>query len=112
MNAIPKINMTDAAYRQVIALRKSGMGARECVELTTDSLMEEFGCTKRRAALLAIHTWTDLDAAGKPSAYVDVSLTTGNSVVIHEGNGRTSILSVHELLKLRDQAVNPIAINA
>jgi hypothetical protein len=112
MNAIQK-NMNDAAYAQLIALRKSNTSASECVELTTDSLMEEFGCSRRRAMLKVTAAWYDLEAAGAQSAYIDVSHTTGNSVVIHDtATGRTSIFSVRELLQLRDQAVNPIAINA
>lgn len=103
MNAVAQ-NMTDAAYSQLLALRKGSTDARECVELTVDSLMEEFQCSRRRASLLAIRAWHDLEGAKQPNAYVDVSLTTGNTVVVHDASGRTSIFSVQELLKLRDQA--------
>lgn len=103
MNAVAQ-NMTDAAFCQLLALRKGSQDARECIAMTTDSLMEEFQCSRRRASLLAIRAWNDLESKGQPSAYVDVSLTTGNSVVIHDNSGRTSVFSVHELLKLREQA--------
>lgn len=103
MNAIAK-NMTDAAYGQMIALRKQGEPARGCIEMTVDSLMDEFLCSRRRASLLAIRAWYDLEAKGQPAAYVDVSLTTGNTVVVHDQSGRTSVFSVQELMRLRDQA--------
>lgn len=105
MTAIAK-NMTDTAYGQLLALRKDKVPARDCVEMTIDSLMEEFGCSRRRAALLVIQAWSDLDAKGKPAAHIDVSHTTGNTVVIKTADGRINIFSVHEILKLRDQAAS------
>lgn len=111
MNAIAQ-SMTDAAYAQIIALKNSGSDARECIEMTTDSLMEEYQCSRRRAALLAVQTWTDLDAKGQPGAYVDVSLTTGNMVVLHDEHGHTSIFSVRELLQLRAKHATPTRIHA
>ncbi len=101
MNAIAH-NMTDTAYAQLLALRNGSYNARECVEMTIDSLMEQYQCTRRRAALVTTKAWADLECTGKPPAYVDVSLTTGNTVVIHDASGRTNIFSVHELLQLRD----------
>lgn len=105
MNAIAQC-MTDSAYAQLLALRKGSYDARECVEMTIDSLMEQFHCTRRRAALITTKIWADLEAAGKPAAFVDVGLTTGHTVVIHDASGRTSIFSVHELLQLRDSQHN------
>ncbi|MBY5938028.1 hypothetical protein [Marinobacter nauticus] len=103
MNAVAQ-SMTDAAYSQLLALRKGSTDARECIEMTVDSLMEEYQCSRRRASLLVIRAWHDLEGTKQPRAYVDVSLTTGNTVVVHDQSGRTSIFSVQELLKLRDQA--------
>jgi len=43
-----------------------------------------------------------------PAAFIDVSLTTGNTVVIFDAStGRTSVFSIRELLHLRDNA-NPV----
>lgn len=103
MNAVAQ-SMTDAAYSQLLALRKGSTDARECIDMTVDSLMEEFQCSRRRASLLAVRAWHDLEGKDQPRAFVDVSLTTGNTVVIHDQSGRTSIFSVQELLQLRDQA--------
>ncbi len=111
MTAIAK-NMTDTAYGQLLALRKENLTERECVEMTIDSLMEEFSCSRRRAAFLVMKAWADLDARGKPAAHIDVSHTTGQMVVIKDETGRTSILSVHEILQLRDQAANTVHIHA
>lgn len=113
MNATAKTNMTDATYGQLIALRKRNHDAAQCIENVVDSLMEEFGCSRRRAALLASSVWTDLEEAGKPAAYVDVNHTTGNTVVIRDtSTGRTSIFSIRELLQLRDSASNVTHIQA
>jgi hypothetical protein len=112
MNAIAQ-NMTDSAYAQLLALRNGHYDARECVDMTIDSLMEQYQCSRRRAALVTTKAWADLEATGKPPAYVDASLTTGNTVVIHDASGRTNIFSVHELLQLRDSQHNTInRINA
>lgn len=103
MTAITKPSMNESAYRQLMALRKNSRSADRCVEKVTDSLMEEFNCSRRRAAMLAVSVWADLEQAGRPSAYIDVSHTTGNTVVIHDtGTGRTSVFSIRELLQLRD----------
>ena len=114
MNAMAQ-TMTDSAYAQLLALRKSGRkySSRESVQMTIDSLMEQYQCSRRRAALLATKAWADLEASGKPAAFVDVALTTGNMVVIHDASGRTSVFSVHELLQLRDSTHTTIdRINA
>lgn len=105
MSAVSR-SMTDSAYAQLIALRAGNAqcNARECIEMVIDSLMEEFQCSRRRAALTATQAWHDLEARGQARAYVDVGLTTGNTVVVHDGAGRTSIFSVHELLRLREHA--------
>lgn len=113
MTAIAKTNMTDAAYGQLIALRKHEHSAAQCIESVVDSLIEDFGCSRRRAALLASSVWSDLEDAGQPAAYIDVSHTTGNTVVVHDtGTGRTSIFSIRELLQLRDNASNVTHIQA
>lgn len=113
MTAIAKTNMTDTAYGQLIALRQSGHGASQCIESVVDSLMEEYGCSRRRAVLKVTAAWYDLEAAGAKSAYIDVSHTTGNTVVVHDtGTGRTSIFSIRELLQLRDNASNVTHIQA
>jgi hypothetical protein len=105
MTAIAKQSMTDATYSQLTALRKNSHSARECVEKVVFSLMEEFNCSRRRAALLATKVWAELECVGLPAAYIDVSHTTGNAVVIHDtGTGRTSVFSIRELLQLRDSA--------
>ena len=98
--------ITNAAYGQLIALRKQGHAVVESIEATIDSLMEEFDISRRQAALIATQAWTDLEDSGKTSAYVDVSRTTGNMVVIHDtSTGCACIFSVQELLALR--ANNP-----
>jgi hypothetical protein len=108
MTAIAKQIMTDAAYRQLMALRKHSHSANDCVEKVVDSLMEEFNCSRRRAAILALSVWADLEDVGMPAAFIDVSLTTGNTVVIFDAStGRTSVFSIRELLHLRDNA-NPV----
>lgn len=113
MNNAATTNITNAAYGQLIALRKRACAARECVEATIDSLIEEYQVSRRQAALITTQAWADLEATGKPVAFVDVSLTTGNMVVIHDASGRTSIFCVHELLQLRDSHHNTInRINA
>lgn len=111
MNAVAN-SMTDAAYAQLLALRNHSQDARECIEMAIDSLMEEYQCSRRRAAIVAMQAWTDLEDKGRPVAYVDVSLTTGNMVVIHDADGRTSIFSARELLQLRELNNNPTRIHA
>ncbi|OEY67442.1 hypothetical protein [Marinobacter sp. X15-166B] len=105
MNANASDNKAfNAAYGQLIALRKRDFGRKSAISMTIDSIMEEFHCSRRRAALIVTRAWADLEAVGQRSAYVDVSLTTGNTVVIHDTTGRTSVFSIHELLQLRDTA--------
>jgi len=105
-------NMTDTAYGQLLALRKDKLPARECVEMTIDSLMEEFSCSRRRAAFLVMKAWADLEAQKAPKAHIDVSHTTGQMVVIKDETGRVSIFSINELLQLRDQAATHHHIHA
>src|SRR5690554_4024643 len=106
MNNAVNNPITNAAYGQLIAQRKQGISARESVEATIDSLIEEYLVSRRQAALIVTQAWADLESAGKPAAFIDVSRTTGNMVVVRDtGTGCTSIFSVHELLQLR--ASNP-----
>lgn len=111
MTAIAK-NMTDTAYAQLLSLKKQHISAREAVDMTIDSLMEEFSCSRRRAAFLVMQIWADLETAGHTRAHIDLNHTTGQTVVIKDQNGRTCIFSINELLQLRAQAAQPIQINA
>lgn|SRR5690554_6531650 len=95
--------MSDTAYAHMIAARKARRSKDQCIEDTVTALMEGFSCARRRAVLLAISTWNDLEAAGKPLAYIDVSQTTGNTVVVRDFSGKTNVFSIHELLELRNQ---------
>ncbi|WP_375581774.1 hypothetical protein ABWH88_02145 [Marinobacter adhaerens] len=102
--------ITNAAYGQLIAQRKQGFSARESVEATIDSLIEEYLVSRRKAALIVTQAWADLEDTGKPAAFVDVSRTTANMVVVKDtATGCTSIFSVHELLQFR--ANNPDHVN-
>jgi len=113
MTAIETTNMTNAAYRQLLALRKDSHRGSECVQKVVDSLMEEFSCSRRRAVLNVTAVWYDLEASNSSKAYIDVSHTTGNAVVIRDtATGRTSIFSISELLQLRERAAHVTHIQA
>ena len=113
MTAIETTNMTNAAYRQLLALRKDSHRGSECVQKVVDSLMEEFSCSRRRAVLKVTAAWYDLEASNASKAYIDVSHTTGNAVVICDtATGRTSIFSISELLQLRERAAHVTHIQA
>jgi len=103
MNATHE-QIQNAAYGQLIALRRSNRQAQPCLEMVTESLMEEFGCTHRRAASIAATAWLDLEDVGRPPAYVDMNCTTAGVVtVVCPTTGRTSIFSARELLSLRER---------
>lgn len=95
--------ITNCAYKHVIAGRKAGYLARRCIEQATEAVMQAHNCSRRKAALVTTEAWIDLEAASPCTAYIDVSHTTGNMVVLRDRSGTTSIFSVNELLQMRQQ---------
>jgi len=114
MNNAVNSTITNAAYGQLIALRKSNQQAQSCIEMVSETLTEEYGITRKRAQTIAATAWLDLEDVGRPAAYVDMTRTTAGVVCVTcPTTGRTTLFSARELMALREQIpVTPIRTNA